>query len=107
MSASSQEAYAAGFSKWEAFKILDGVRMAAADFTVALEGKRRSGEDRLWFRLYGPGTVCPSFGFSRRDGLVRLSLRDVLGEGIIDAHEPCFPDVNAALGALFYMLRPD
>ena len=49
-------------------------------------------------------TACPSFGFSLRDGVVRVAMRDVDGEGVINPCELSFASVEDALELLQDML---
>ena len=87
----------AGFSVDEARQILYGIRLMRFRRKVVLEPRRLEEEDRLWFRFHMSDALRPSFGFSRRDGFVRLAMRDVEAEGIINAYEPIFPTVGEAL----------
>ena len=66
------------------------------DFEVVLNGRRTNEVDRLWFRFFKTGSVCPSFGFSRRDGVIRLAMRDVDAEGVVNPNEPSFDTIDAA-----------
>ena len=86
----------AGLSADEARQILHGIRLMSLGRKVTLEPRRVNEEDRLWFRFYLSDAVQSSFGFSRRDGVVRLAMRDLDGEDVIKEREPSFPTVGSS-----------
>ena len=95
---------AAGFTRAEVEVLFRGIGLIGKGYEIALEGACPDGTDRLWFRFFRPGTACPSFGFSFRDGVVRVAMRDVDGEGVINPCEPSFVNVEDALDMLQDML---